>query len=382
MQTNHVICRNRVEVEGFNVGKFESLHTQASSRTLGASAVLTLPLYALGVGGTSGRASKRLRRTDNIIKVCSEVKVYVWYDYWNAESLAFDSMPEVLAFSGWIEHIAEGYPAKIYLQDNTFILRFGAIEKAWNEDATVQEIMEDCIPIAQAGFDDERKRLGFTREVPRLKYSLEDKQVQAQTSSLSFRNWGGRSPFDTLQKLMQLLVLYGGVSSTFNVFVGVGVKENDRPIIKLDTRTNVIERDIIPIDGRFVDYDVKVFGILKNGRQYAATGGYRTSKSAAERGQFEREYGGEAVRGHTVANTVEGIQKHADDLLEMLRENRNKGTIKLLLYPKLELMDWVQYTDSVFEGLSGSYYVLEYSFSADLNGYFQTIQATDKVFNL
>jgi hypothetical protein len=185
-----------------------------------------------------------------------------------------------------------------------------------------------------------------------------------------------------MQKLMQLMVLYGGVSDDFNVFIGSGVTESDRPIIALDTRYNVIERDIVPIDGRFVDYDVKVSGILKNGRQYTATGGYRTSKSASQKGAFEKEHGGETHRGYSTHNTSKGIQQHADEMLKMLRENRNRGTIKLLLYPKLEIMDWVTYTDTVFEKLSAGYYVLAYSFSATHKGYFQTIHVSDKVFVL
>lgn len=387
MNTNHVICRNEVYVEDQYVGKFESFTTHGSARTLGNTALLQMPLYAIGSDGTSGRATSRFRISqsgggEGIIKVCAEVKVYVWYDTWDAEQSKHVSYDKVLAYSGWIEHIAEGYPSKIYLQDNSFILRFGAIEKAWDGSATIQKIMEDCIPIAQSGFDEERRRLGFTRAVPRLTYSLYKKNVQAQSTPLSFNNWAGRSPFDTMQRLMQQLVLYGGVSNDFNVFIGVGVTENDRPLIALDTRFNVIERDIVPIDGRFVDYDVKVFGILKNGRQYTATGGYRTSKSAAEKGDFEREYGGEVIRGHSTLDTVDGIQKHADEMLKMLREERNKGTIKLLLYPKLQIMDWVTYTDSVFTDLSGSYYILDYEFTADEKGYFQTIKASDKVFVL
>ena len=382
MDVNMVRCRNRVEIEGRNVGQFESFVTQGNSRTLGNSAVLTNPHYALGSDGTFGLATKRIRKATQFIKVCSEVKVYVWYDYFSPSTSRFESMPEVLAFYGWIEHISEGFPARLFLQDNSFIFRFGEIEKGWNETATIQDIMNDCIPIAQKGFDDERRRLGFTRDIPRLKYSLDNQQVQAKTTQLSFNNWGGRSPFDTLQRLMQLLVLYGGISDDFNVYVGAGVTDSKRPIINLSTKTNVIERDIVPIDGRFVDYDVKVVGILKNGRHYTATGGLRTSKSAAERGEFEKAYAAETHRFHTMENTVEGIQKFANDMLQMLKENRNNGTLKLLLYPKLQLMDWVTFTDTVFESLSGGYYILDYQLTCDDKGYFQTVRATDKIYAL
>lgn len=372
MNSNYVICRNEVIIEGVNVGEFESFEYKANSRTLGNSATLTIPLYAIGVS-QGGEARSRMRNVfkDNIVKPCAHIEVYCWYEGYE----------KVQVFSGFIEHIAEGFPTKLFLQDNTYILRFGQVQRGWNEDATLQKIAKDCIPIAQAGFDREREILGFTRPIPELTYSVEEANVQAITTSLSFRNWGARSPYDTIQKLMQLLVLYGGVSNNFNVFVGAGVTENTRPLIALDTRYNVIERDIVPIDGRFVDYDVKVTGILSNGKQYTATGGYGTSRNRQTRSDFERMYG-ESFRGFSLLSTVEGIQEHADRQLEMLKGARNKGSITLLLYPKIEIMDWVTYTDTVFPELSAGYYVLDYTFKANEMGYFQTLQVTDQIFSL
>lgn len=389
MNANLVICRNEVYVEDVYVGQFESFECRANSRTLGNTATLTIPLYAIGAD-MSGRARSRTRavfvtesgeRQENLIRPCAQVEVWCWYESWNAQTGENEPQEKVKVFSGFIEHVSEGFPTKLYLQDNSFILRFGNIQKGWNEDATLKTIVEDCIPIAQEGFDKERERLGFTRSIPKLTYSVEEKNVQAVTTSLSFRNWGARSPFDTIQKLMQLLCLYGGVSQNFNVFIGAGVTESTRPIIKLDTTMNVIERDIVPIDGRFVDYDVKITGILSSGKQYTATGGYGTTKDRNSRSNFEKTYG-ESFRGFSTHNNVKGIQEFADNMLAMLKGFRNKGKITLLLYPKVEIMDWCTYTDTVFPELSGGYYVLDYEFKADHNGYFQNLSVTDKVFAL
>lgn len=391
MNANLVVCKNEVYVEDVNVGQFESFHYQANNRTLGNTATLTLPLYAIGTYGvTSGRARSRMRtvfvtgeggKSVNLIRPCAEVKVWCWYEGWNAVTGVSEEQERVLVFSGFIEHVSEGFPTKIYLQDNSFILRFGQIQKGWDGSATLQKIVNDCIPIAQKAFDEERRQKGFTRAIPKLTYSVEKKNVQAITTSLSFRNWGARSPFDTIQKLMQLLVLYGGVSRNFNVYIGAGVTESTRPEIKLDTQYNVIERDIVPIDGRFVDYDVKVTGILSNGRQHTATGGYGTSRQRESRSEFEKTYG-ESYRAYSPHNTVDGMQKFADKLLAMLKGERNKGKITLLLYPKVEIMDWVKYTDTVFDELSAGFYVLNYEFKADEKGYFQYLEVTDKIFAL
>lgn len=78
--------------------------------------------------------------------------MYVWYK----------GQPRLRVFLGWIEHVGEGFPTKLYLRDNTFILRFGSITKAWDGSATVQSIIKDCIPIAQEAFKQERQKQGFT----------------------------------------------------------------------------------------------------------------------------------------------------------------------------------------------------------------------------
>lgn len=370
MNANRVICRNAVYIEGENIGQFESFEYTANHRTLGNTATLILPLYAIGVNQVSdARARMRQIFSSNNIRPCAQVEVYCWYE----------GEERIRVFAGFIEHIVEGFPTKLYLQDNTFVLRFGQIQKAWTGSATLQEIVNDCIPIAQEGFKKEREQQGFTLPIPNLTYTTEDVNVQAVTTALSFRNWGARSPYDTLQKLMQLLVLYGGVSDTFNVYIGAGVKDSTRPTIPLHTQHNVIERDIVPVDGRFVDYDVKITGILANGRQYTATGGYATSRSRQQRSDFEKTYG-ESYRGYSPLKTVEAIQSYADQVLNMLRSYRNKGTITLLLYPKVEIMDWCKYTDTVFPELSAGYYVLGYTFRADESGYFQRLEVTDQVY--
>jgi len=386
MNTNYLICKNQVYVEGVDIGQFESLKISANAHTLGNTAVMELPLYALGLNSTDGRASARIRKNlqtskGNIIRPCAKIDIYLWYDYWDTSDNRIKSLDQVLVFSGFIEHVVEGFPAKIYLQDNSFILRFGSIEKAWNEEATVQKIVEECIPLAVKGFNEERRLLGFTTPIPELTYSLDKKNVQAKTTPLSLKNFAGSSPYDTIQRLMQLLVLYGGVGNDYKVFIGVGVTESTRPLVALSTTTNVIDRDLVPIDGRFVDYEVKVTGILANGRHYTATGGLGTSKTQKENSEFEKTYT-ESVRMHCVFNTVKDINKFADDMLKMLKGKRNSGRIKLLLYPKIEIMDWVTYTDTVFEELSGGYYVTGYDFDADDKGYYQTLEITDKVFML
>lgn len=379
---SRVICRNEVFIEGVSVGQFEAFTMKADHRSFGATATLTIPLYGVGIEKRSaqsptrsaGRANARIlsRYRQINVNICAEVEVYCWYE-------GFD---KVRVFHGFVEHISEGFPVTLHLRDGSFILKFGTIEKGWSEDAKLQEIVQDCLPVANEAFKMERNKYGFSRDIAPLQYSLSDKNVQAFTTPLSFKNYAaGRAPFEIVQHLMQYLVMYAGVDDDNNVYIGTGVADTTRPSIKLDTRYNVIDREIIPIDGRFVDYDVKVSGVLKDGKIYTATGGLRNSRSVESRSDFGQL---SAVSHRSMCNldTVEGIQDFANRMLADLKGNYNKGSITMLLYPKVQLLDHVDYNDTIFDIYDAKYYVTSYTFSASDSGYFQKIEVTDLVFML
>ncbi len=365
-QSNLLICRNRVEIEGVNVGQFESFTLKSDYKALGTTAILTLPLYGIGLvaGNTNttsqGKAINRVRQElpDVKIAVSSEVRVICWYDGYD----------EVEVFKGFIERIEEGFPTKFFLRDSSFMLYFGTVEKGWDGDVTLQDIANDCIKIANDGFKKEREDKGLTRSVPELKYSLRDTNVQAETTPIPFNNFAiGRSPFEVIQHLARTLCLYAGVGNDTNLFIGTGVTDSSRPIVELDTRLNVIERNIVPVDARFVNYEVKVTGLLTDGKRHTATAGLK---------------GGEGVRKIGLLNTKGSLQAMADRLLSKLKSDRNKGTITLLLYPKCQLFDHVNFNDTIFEINNAQYYVTGYTFTASIKGFFQTLDVTDQIYLL
>ena len=79
---------------------------------------------------------------------------------------------------------------------------------------------------------------------------------------------------------------------------------------------------------------------------------------------------------------MEGIQDFANRMLADLKGNYNKGSITMLLYPKVQLLDHVDYNDTIFDIYDAKYYVTSYTFSASERGYFQEIEVTDLVFML
>lgn len=381
-QSNLVICRNEVFIEGQSVGQFEAFTVKADHRTFGATATLVIPLYGIGVktfttqnetesaGRANARFLSRFRQTN--VNICAEVEVYCWYEGYE----------KIRVFHGYVEHISEGFPVTLHLRDGSFITKFGVVERGWNDDATLQQIVQDCLPVSRDAFKAERNKYGFTRDVPELKYSLSDKNVQAFTTPISFKNYAaGRSPYEIIQHLMQYLMMYAGVDEDNNLYIGTGVADTTRPVVRLDTRSNVISREIVPVDGRFVDFDVKVSGVLKNGKIYTATGGLRNSRSVEARSDFAKI---STVSQRCMCNhdTAEGIQDFANRLLADLKGNYNKGSIAMLLYPKCQILDHVQYNDTVFDINDAMYYVTSYTFTADERGYYQKIEVTDLVFML
>lgn len=388
--SNLVICRNEVLIEGQSIGEFESFTLQARRETLGVTATMSLPLYGIGVKpfssgerqqavASAGNAAGRVRARTFLaeIKICARVEVFCWYEGYE----------RIKVFDGFIEHIEDGFPSKFYLRDATFILRFGTIDEAFNKNATLQQIAEKCISIANEAFDKERASLGLAIG-PRLAYNIQDaKTVQAVTTALSFENFAsGRSPFEVMQYLQQQLVVYANAyyagENVYNFYIGAGVADSARPLIQLDTRYNVIGRELVKQDSRFVDYDVKVTGILANGRRFTATAGLKTSKTASQTTEFEKKFGQPVRTFAPNLTTAASIQKFADDLLNSLKGQKNKGTISLLLYPKCEILDHVVYNDTIFDINDAQYYIIGYSFTASEKGYYQKLEVTDKVFML
>ena len=80
MNSNYLICRNEVYIEDIWVGQFESFVLTGNDKQLGDSAVLTLPLYAIGIE-QQGEARSRMREVfkPNVIKPFAHVEVYMWY---------------------------------------------------------------------------------------------------------------------------------------------------------------------------------------------------------------------------------------------------------------------------------------------------------------
>ena len=288
-------------------------------------------------------------------------------------------------FHGYIERIEQGFPSKLYLRDGSFILRFGSMKQAWSGNVTLAKVIDSCIPVAQEAFNEARKSAGLTRSTKPLKYSLDGKNVQAITDPFPFDNFAeGRSPFEVIQYLMREIISIAGVSEDNEVWMGLGVQDSQRikrEIVKLSTRYNVIQRDIIRENGMFVDYDVQVTYLGEDGKMYTVTAA-SDQKVVSEQSSKLRKGFGEQHKAFCLFKKDGEAKGFADRLLASLKGEHNKGVITTLLYPKMQLFDHVSYDDTVFDEYDAQYYVIGYKFTANTKGFYQKIEVTDKVFAL
>lgn len=372
--SNFFICRNRVEVEGVDIGQFEGFTLDSDWRTFGVTAVLTLPMYAIGAtGSTTGKAAARFRSETirDYIKVCAEIDVYCWYE----------GMEEQHVFHGYIEKVDWGFPSKLYLRDGSFILRFGAT-KGLNGNIKLDQVARDCVNVANEAFTSARREAGLTRNTLPLTYSLNDENVQAISSPIPFDNFAnGRSPYEILQYLIREIRCIGGVSRSNKLYIGLGVQDSKRGTVHLRTDLNVIQRDIEKINGAFVDYDVQVSYVDKDGKMYTVSAESNQKVVTEHRGKLQKGLG-EQYLAFAPFDNQDDAKTFADTLLKNLRGENNKGSITTLLFPKMQLFDHVIYDDTVFDQYDHQYYVIGYKLTANLKGYFQQITVTNKVFAL
>lgn len=398
MGYNLVKCKNNVVIEGVDFGEFEAFSLKHTRGSFGATALLTLPIYGIGIRGveglnpgivSEGRARNRMSKKleNNPLKVGARVEVYCWYDGWDKHKV----------FDGFIERVAEGYPTKFYLRDATFILKFGKTENAYNNLVKLGTVASDVIANAINAFSAYRSKHKLTSDIPEVTYvSNQAKGKSGEDTEIFFDNFAkGRSAYDIIAHLQDLLACNAGIVLTKNasgddiygVYIGAYAPDSGRSTINLSTATNVIHRDIVPVGDMFTNFEVQVTGLLDDGRRCTVTANNDTgtSTSYSEKDSATTPKVGDNNITHRkflsglVGETA--LSETAINLLKELTGLKNKGTITLLMYPKCELLDTVKFTDTVFN-TEEQFYVLEYTFTANDRGYFQKLGVTNEIFRV
>ena len=255
MTGNYFECGNEVIVEGFSLGHFSSFNVSNSRDVIGATAEIKIPLYTISVTDKQRPVADSLRIGVDGAQLATgaRIEVYVWY---KDNTTLQHTFPKILAFSGFIRKVVSGFPTTIKCEDNSFILKFGQVNKSWSKMTPLKEVMNEVVPIANDAFAKFRKEAGLTGEFP----SLSVAESESADVEFTLNVWKAIAPYEAISRFAEEYVLYGQVSNTGKVYVGTGATNTGRQTIKLSTRLNVINRDITPEDGLFTDYYVEING--------------------------------------------------------------------------------------------------------------------------
>lgn len=364
MKGNLFRVGNEVFIEGKSIGRFASVDITEERDSLSGRCTMTLPVYAIGFRQGLPPAQRIRAALEGInIKPGARIDIDGWF-YNNAQ--LGQQFERLRIFSGFIRQVIGGFPSKIVCEDYSFILRFGTINRDWVSRTKLKDMVDYLCPISNKAFEDYRKAQGFDNpaDFPALSFDSSDSadvEFALQTFKLI-------SPFEALSKLMNMFTLYGTVNTQGKVYFGIGVRDKFKRTVTLATNTNVIGRDIVPTDGLFENYKVVVNALMADGTKYTY------------------EYGdsqGEAHRYFVPANTVSLTEQTAKNIMARLKGTRNKGTIKTVLYPQVNMFDFVEYTDTMLPELTGNYYVIGRNLSCDTSdGFIQTLTVTNEMFIL
>lgn len=364
MRGNFFVCACRVVIEGTDVGQFESVTITEDREKLGAQCTVLLPIYAIGFNSQDLPPASRIRAVLEGIQIMpgARIQVYAWYEPIPVLEQQFE---HVLIFDGYIRQVISGFPSQLICEDHSFVLKFGRVAKDMQTVQTIEQMIEQLCPVSNAAFENFRKQQGFRNptDFPHLSFD----STNSAESRFALKAFKEISPFDALQKLINLYRLFGYVTEEGLVYFGIGVRDKVKRTVTLNTRENVIDRDIVPRDGMFDNVYVQVNVLLPNGTIISREAGDKET--------------GEPYKIFRNIDTEEGAQQLAENTRLSLLGVRNEGTITTLLYPYMRMYDYVDYTDTLFPELSSYFYVTGRTLKCDnKDGFIQTVKVTDERF--
>lgn len=363
---NFFRCGNEVWIEEKRILNFVSFSSDNNVNSLAEVAEINIPLYTIAyLKGDEIVTGNKINIKDLNIKIGAHIQVYAYYhniDYENTVNIDFENAEEagkILVFDGFIRQIKSGFPTTLYCEDRCYILRFGEVNKDWTQETSIMDGLKVCCEVGNAAFKKYREEQNLTD-------TFKDLAVASYTATSTFNEklWKGVSPYECAQMLMSKFGIYTGIDPEGDLFMGTGLNYTARKTIKLRTDTNVIERDITPTSGMFENYYVTVNGFVDGKRTTVKVGNKENARPVK--------------LGYKPLNTKEGLEEVANNVYASLKGQYNKGSITTLLYPRIDLFDYIDYTDTLFPENDSNYYVLGLKRQFDTNGYHVQSTITDR----
>lgn len=324
---------------------------------LAETAEITLPFYSIAyLKGDEIITGSKIDVEGLNIKIGAHIQVYAYYhniNYGEQVNINFENDPEagkMLVFDGFIKKIKSGFPTTLVCEDKCFILRFGVVNKDWTQETSIYEGLKVCCDVGNKAFKEYRNSQKLTGSYDEIKVA-----DYMATSTFNEKLWRGVSPFEAAQMLMYKFGVYTGIDPKGKLFMGTGLKYTEKKTIELDTSVNVIARDVSPKNGKFENYYVTVNGYVN---------GKRTTVHVGNKGNSR------PIRLNCSSiNTKEGLKEFANNAYQGLKGEYNSGTVTTLLYPRIDLFDYVHFTDTLFPENTANMYVLGVKREFNENGY-------------
>lgn len=357
---SHFVARTKVFIEGNDVGRLVSLSATFSRKNISAQCRIQLPFHLIRFkNGTRYYTSgSRITPSAILLQTGSMIEVVAWYESFGKK------LPDVTIFKGYVREVVDGYPATLVCEDLCFPLKFGSINKDWKTATQLQTAAKECIRIGNEAFIRYREARGFTDNsaVPLLKLA----ESESASAEFTLGVYTGVSPHTALSHIMRLWNLYTNVDDSGNFYMGLGFTQASplAATVKLSGAINVVGRNIVPKESLFENYQVIVNGMTQNGNKISV----QVGDSYGERKEFSR----------ISLVTKEGLSSFACSVLNELKAAKNSGTITTLLYPVVNVLDYIEYDDTVFDSFSGSYYVIGKSYTIGDNGIRQELSVTNQ----
>ena len=367
MKGNFVICHNEIVIEGSSIGNFTSMETEMTKDTITGKATIELPLYTIAAynNGAPPDDDLPLTRKSRVgvdmskLKVGAMIEVYCWYTSPDLNA-TFDT---VLTFKGYIRQVIGGFPTVINCEDLSFPLRFGLVEKTWSNEPLLRDVINALLPISEKAFTEYRQRQGFILDWPKL--TITESQIVGLDNPHGQEAWKDISPYDALQNLVNRDGIYVYVDDKAELHAGSMISE-DNKTVNLSTDLNVVDCELVTTDSMFSNINVTLNARDKLGQIITA------------------HYGspdGTPIPTRTMPiNTQKGLNVLAKNLYNKLVGNDNNRSITTLLYPKVNMFDYINFNHTLFPELSSGYIAMGLRNSYNDKGYRQVISVTNRVF--
>lgn len=293
-----------------------SVEADNSVDNIGATCTITIPINARFVKNLD---SPVIAPSRSIFKAGTPIKVIAWYDGYPVRTI----------FTGYVLNIIDGTPLRIVCEDESYLLRFGVMNKTWKGKVRLKEILQYICTFS--------------------KCTLSTNIVDSPFINFYLKRVSPKYALQQIKTDMGLIVTFIN-----GKLICTRMTATQGTPVKLDTAINVTGCDIQQPDDVFKDYAVEVRYKDSKGKVHS----YKTKETSMEYRKFE-------INGMELID----VKKQAEAIESNLKAFQYEGTIGTKLYPAIDCFSLVSLANQQYPALNGTYVVKRTNIKCDENGF-------------